>query len=124
MRRRGPCCRLGSGVEVCSCASPGDVSVHALCAPRVRRRRPKSVDLLGDELGVILDPAEQRRAPGVLPAQSQEVEAGRLGHAAPVLQVPVSVEHGCVDERVIDPEPGRPHDRAHVELCAVGEAHR
>ena len=65
----------------------------AAAAPGVASGRlPEGVDLLRDVLGVVLDPPEQRRAPGVLPAQSEEVEAGRLGHAAPVDEAPSVVE--------------------------------
>ena len=66
--------------------------------------RRRAVDLLCDVLGVVLDPAEQSRASGVLPGQAEEVEAGRLRHAAPVHDAAVLVEHRDVDPRVVDAE--------------------
>jgi len=77
-----------------------------------------------DVLGVILDPAEQRRAPGVLPGQSKEVEARRRRDAAPVHQAAVLVEHRRVDPRVVEAKAGRPYDNANVEFRPVIEAHR
>src|SRR6266508_3754798 len=38
----------------------------------------------GDELGVVLDPSEQRGSPRVLPGETEEVEAGHVGDSAPV----------------------------------------
>src|SRR5690349_13163620 len=47
---------------------------------RLRER----IDLFGDELGVVLDPAEECRAARVLPGETEEVEPGHVGHASPV----------------------------------------
>ena len=60
----------------------------------------------------------------MLPRQAEEVEAGRLRHAALVHDAAVLVEHRDVDPRVVDAEAGCPDDGADVELGAVGEAHR
>ena len=95
-----------------SCCSP----LGALAASRA--------DLLRQVLGVVLDEAEQRRAAGVLPGQAEEVEAGRLGHAAPVHDRAALVEYRHVDPGVVEPEAGRPDHRADVELGAVAERHR
>ena len=54
----------------------------------------KGRDLLGDELGIVLDPADQRRAPGVLPGQTKEVEAGASGDASAVSEAAIRVETG------------------------------
>jgi hypothetical protein len=51
-----------------------------------------SGDLCGDELGVVLDPADQRRAARVLPGETEEVEAPDIGNAAAVPQTPTFVE--------------------------------
>src|SRR5688572_3940233 len=40
-------------------------------------------DLVGDELGVVLDPPQQRGSARVLPGETEEVEAGHLGDPAP-----------------------------------------
>ena len=67
--------------QVCSCCAP-------VC--RLGRRGsagrggPTRIDLLGDVPGIVRDPAEQRRAPGVLPGEPQEVEPGRLRDATTV----------------------------------------
>ena len=79
---------------------------------------------LRDELSVVLDPAEQRRTARVLPGQAEEVQTGQLGDAALVLDLPAGVEDGQLDERVVEPEAGRPDDGVDGDLGAVGEGHR
>ena len=49
------------------------------------------VDPPGDELGVVLDQAEQCRAARVLPGQAEEVQAGDVGDASPVAEPAVRV---------------------------------
>ena len=51
---------------------------------RCRAVSSERVDALGDELRVVFDPAQQRRAAGVLPEQAEEVHAGDVGDAAPM----------------------------------------
>ena len=51
-------------------------------------------DAPGDELGVVLDEAEQRRAARVLPGEPEEVQAGDVGDAAPVAEHAVPVGDG------------------------------
>ena len=41
-------------------------------------------ELTDDELGVLSDPADERRAARVLPGEADEVEPGNVGHAAAV----------------------------------------
>ena len=67
--------------------------------------------------GVVLDPAHQRRAAGVLPGQAEEVEAGDVGDAAAMAQAPVLVEDGQLDPRVVGAEAGRPDDGVDLELA-------
>ena len=94
---------------------------------RLSRISPRIVlkdrDLPGDELGIVLDPADQRRAPGVLPGQTKEVEAGGVGDASTVSEPPVRVEDGEVDPGVIGPVPGCPDDGVDLQLAPVLEAH-
>ena len=53
-------------------------------------RRVEGLDLPGDELGVVLDPAEERGAARVLPGEAEEVEARDIGDAPPVADAAVS----------------------------------
>ena len=39
----------------------------------------QSLDLLGDVLGIVLHPADERRAPCPLPVQPEEVQARKIG---------------------------------------------
>ena len=81
----------------------------------------EGLDLIGDVRGVISDPADQRRASGVLPRQSEEVEARGVGHPAAVNDAVPVVEDRCVDPRVIVAEAGGPDHGADVELASVAE---
>src|SRR3977135_3474583 len=74
---------------------------------RVRRERG---DLSRDVFGVMLDPAEQRRSPGVLPWQAEEVEAGYGCDAALMHDPALTFEHGEVDPGVVKRESGCPDD--------------
>src|ERR1041384_855396 len=51
----------------------------------------ESIDLFDDELGVVLDPAEERRAARVLPREAEEVKARHVGHASPVTEMTVRI---------------------------------
>src|SRR3954453_21432622 len=101
------------------------------CGPRLGRsrqggglaRRPRA-DLPGQVLGVVLDEAEQGRAPGVLPGQADEVQAGRFGDAALVHDRALGIEYRHVDPGVIEPEPGGPDYALNVELAVLAESHR
>ena len=81
-------------------------------------------DPLGDVLGVVLDPADQRRAARVLPGEAEEVEAGDIGDAAAVAQAPVLVEDRQLDPGVVGAIARRPDDGVDLELAAVFEANR
>src|SRR5690242_16577057 len=80
------------------------------------------IDLFGDELGVVLDPAEECRAARVLPGETDEVETRHVGHAAPVTDGAVRIRDGKLDPGVIRLVSGRPDDGVDLELAAVGEA--
>src|SRR6185295_4950744 len=80
-------------------------------------------DLLGDELSVVLHPSEQCRAASVLPGQTEEVEAGNVGHASAVAQSAGLVDDGKLDPGVVGPVSGRPDDRVELELAPVLEPH-
>src|SRR6476620_2377560 len=56
-----------------------------------------SSQLLGDELGVILHPTEERRAPGVLPGQPQEEQTGMVGDSAAMDDAAVLIEDRNAD---------------------------
>src|SRR5947209_4763423 len=93
------------------------------------RREPRSawvegLDLLGDIGGVIPNPADQRGASGVLPGQSEEIQAGGIGHAAAMNDTVVIVEDRRVDPGVIGAEPGGPQYGVRVELAAVAKPDR
>src|SRR5215210_1874744 len=87
-------------------------------------RRCRGVDLVREELGVVFDPAEERRAARVLPRQTEEVEAGDVGDAAAVAKAAVAIKHRKVDPRVIGPIPRRPDQGLELLLAAVGECDR
>src|ERR1043166_8331042 len=80
------------------------------------------VDPLGDELGVVLDPAEEGRAARVLPREAEEVKARYVGHAAPMTNATVRIRNRKLDPGVIRAVPGRPNHRVDLELAAVGKA--
>src|SRR3954451_20789686 len=82
------------------------------------------IDLFGDELGVILDPAEESRAARVLPGETEEVEPRYVGHASPVTDAAVRICDGKLDPGVIRLVSGRPDDGVDLELAAIGEADR
>jgi hypothetical protein len=54
-------------------------------------------NFVGDELGVVFDPPEQRGPPRVLPGETEEVKAGHVSNAAPVKQRSVLVGNGKLD---------------------------
>ena len=63
-------------------------------------------DLRGEEGRVVAHPAEQRRAPGVLPAPTERVEPRRGSHSARLPQAPLRVGGvRDVDPRVVRSEP-------------------
>ena len=93
-------------------------------APLGWRRPAKGVDLVRDVLCVVLDPAEQRGASGVLPGQAEEIEPRRLRHAAPMHDATVPVEDRGINPRVVGPEARGPDDATDLELRAVAEAQR
>src|SRR5689334_5515139 len=61
----------------------------------------EGIDLLGDELGVVLDPAEKGRAARVLPGETEEVEPRHVGHASPVTDDAVRICDEKLDPGVI-----------------------
>src|SRR5439155_7653364 len=79
-------------------------------------------DRVDDELGVVADPADQRRAARVLQVHAEEVQPGRIADAAPMAGRAALVEDWNLDPRVVGPEARRPHDRLHVEGSPVGES--
>src|SRR5205814_7202490 len=83
----------------------------------------EGLDLLSDKGGVVSDPADQRRASGVLPRQSEEVQARGAGYPAAVNDPVPVVEDRRLDPRVIVPETGRPDHAADVQVAAIAEAH-
>ena len=58
-------------------------------------------DPFGDEFGVVLHPADQRRAARVLPGEAEEAEPGQIRDAATVAQPTVRVEDRQLDPRVV-----------------------
>src|SRR5687767_4440307 len=80
-----------------------------------------SLDLLGDELCVVLDPSDERRASGVLPRKAEEVETRKVGHAAPVLDSPGGIDERQIDPGVVGAIPGRPDHGIDLEFAAVGK---
>src|SRR4051794_6558012 len=82
-----------------------------------------AVDLVGDELCVVGDEAEERRATGVLPGEAEEVEPRNLADAATVAQAPLLVVPRQLHPRVVGPVAGRPDHGVEIELAAAGEAH-
>src|SRR3954466_11169127 len=117
---------LSSGRSWWSCRGPSARRARSsdlLVEWRFRARAlPEGVDLLGEVIGVVLDEAEQRRAPGVLPGQPEEVEPRRAGHAALVYDAAAFVEDRDVNPRVVAAEAGRPDHAPNVELAAVAES--
>src|SRR5689334_23113662 len=85
---------------------------------RLRER----IDLFGDELGVVLDPAEESRTARVLPGETEEVETRHVAHASTVTDDAVRIRDGKLDPGLIRPESGRPDDGVDRELAAVCEA--
>src|SRR4051812_36003937 len=79
-------------------------------------------DPLSDELGVVFDEADQRRAARVLPGLAEEVKARNLRDPAVVTQTAIFVEDRQLDPRVIGAVAGRPDDGVDLELAAVVEA--
>src|SRR5918995_2574277 len=92
---------------------------RGLCASRSLRA---CGDSSGEELGVVLDPADEGRAARVLPRETEEVEARNLGHASSVARLPALIEHRKPDPRVVGAVSGRPDHAVDVELTAIGEA--
>src|SRR5919109_3192319 len=91
------------------------------CGSRSLRARGDSA---GEELGVILDPADESRPARVLPGEAEEVEAGNVGHASAVTNAPVLIAHRRLDPRVVGAVARRPDHGVDVEVAAVGEADR
>jgi hypothetical protein len=82
--------------------------------------RRLGVDLVGDELGVVFDPPEQRGSPRVLPGETEDVEAAHVGDPAPVKQLSVVVGNGKLDPGVVEAVARRPDDRVDVKRALVG----
>jgi hypothetical protein len=78
--------------------------------------------VLREIVRVVLDPAEQRRSPGVLPRQAEEVQARRGGDAALVHDLALAVEHGQVNPTVVEAESGCPDQGVDGQLGPVREA--
>src|SRR4029453_1103700 len=81
-------------------------------------------DLSGNELGVVLDPADQGGAARVLPCQSKEVEAGYLGYPAAVPEPAVGIEDRKMDPGVVRAVSGCPEDCIYLELASILEPDR
>src|SRR6516225_9173646 len=79
-------------------------------------------DLARDELRIVLDPADQRRAARVLPCQPEEVEAGRVGDTSAVTRTSILIENRHVDPRVVRAVAGRPDHRIGTDRAAVFKA--
>ena len=73
-------------------------------------------DSLGDELGVVLDPAYEGRPSRVLPRETEEVQAGYVRHAAVMRDSAVRPENPGLDPRVVGAVARRPDDRVDVKL--------
>src|SRR5690348_7725134 len=71
--------------------------------------------------GIVADEAEQGRASGVLPWQAEEVQAGDIGDAAAVDNVPVTGYARDVDPGVVRAVTGRPDHGAGVQAAADDE---
>ena len=52
------------------------------------------LDLLCDVSGIVVHPADERRAASPLPVQAQKVKAWNVGHAASMAYSAVRLEHG------------------------------
>src|SRR6187200_2667659 len=72
-------------------------------------------DLLRDELGVFLHPADERGAAGVLPGEAEEVKAGDVRDAAAVDEFAVRARNGQVDPGVVERVTRRPDDCGDIE---------
>src|SRR5690242_16860133 len=70
------------------------------------------IDLFGDELGVVLDPAKEGRAARVLPGETEEIETPDIGHASPMTDGAraLRIRDGKLDPGVIRPVSSRPND--------------
>src|SRR5215216_4657906 len=79
-------------------------------------------DLLGDELGVFLDPSNQGGAAGVLPRKPEKVEPGDVRHTAAVTETAVLIEDRKVDPGVVGAVPRGPEDCVNLQLASVLEA--
>ena len=132
---------LGRGspvVSVGNCSSAGRGVVHvqilrrcaaAIGAPRIgpavgRACWRRRLDPPGDELGVVLDETEQRRAARVLPGRPRKYRPGMSLTPRRWREPAVPVGDVEIDPGVVGPVAGRPDDGVDVELRAVGEAHR
>ena len=91
---------------------------------RLVSRLPENGDPLCDELGVLLHPADQRRAARVLPGEAEKTEARDVGYSAAMTQASAGVEDRKVDPGVVRPVPGRPDDGVDLDLTAVLETDR
>jgi hypothetical protein len=78
-------------------------------------------DLRRDVLRVILDPAEQRRSPRVLPGQPEEVQPRDVADAAVVADSTAVGRDRELDPAVVELEPGRPDRRVDGKLGLVGQ---
>src|SRR5207244_3296163 len=81
--RRGPWSAAVAAVERRSASTPR-------CGAR---------DRVDDELGVVADPADQRRAARVLQVHAEEVQPGRIADAAPMAGRAALVEDWNLDPR-------------------------
>src|SRR5947209_110705 len=102
--------------------SPGESSrADGFVRRTFRLGHAEAVDLIGDVGGVVPDPADQRRASGVLPRQAEEVQAWGVGHSAAMNDTLPVVEDRRLDPRVIVPEAGGPDHDAHIQIVSVAE---
>src|SRR6188474_1721819 len=119
MRTVSPAISFVTGAMVRSISSPSEsstIGVSTLCSrpavpvgklssamccsfERCVCRRLRALgDPLRDELGIVLHPADERGATGVLPGEAEEIEAGNVCDPASVDELAVGVS-----DRKLDP---------------------
>src|SRR6266511_4544503 len=79
---------------------------------------------IGEVGSVFVDEPEKRGAPGMLPGQAEEVQAGDIGDASTVDNVAVVHHSWDLDPRIVGSETGRPDHYADIQGAAVGESDR
>ena len=78
-------------------------------------------DVPGEVRSVVVNETEQRRATGVLPRQSEEVQPGDPGDAALVNHLAVADHARDADPGVVGAEAGSPDDDAGLQRGSVPE---